>query len=325
MKRNIHHFFQFVLLVTFTYLLVIACSNQIATKGNPRGQFTTSECQVTKHQLGESCIPTNPQRIIVTDETVLDAVVGLGFKPIAAAESNALGSRGPQFGSKIEGIISIGKESLLNLEKIVELQPDLILGLEIGAENYGILSKIAPTVSIQFDETAWKETLQLLGKMLNREAQASQALNLYQQRVENLRTEIAQKHQNTEVSIIRFYGGSPLTQFQNQFSFPVKILEEVGLSIPEAQKKVSNPADSYVLVGLESIELLDADVMFVALDPGSEKNFKRYRDNQIWQLLNVVKNNRIYTVDSGYWIVGNILCANAILDDIYKYLLSIKQ
>jgi len=33
-----------------------------------------------------------------------------------------------------------------------------------------------------------------------------------------------------------------------------------------------------------------------------------------------VKNQRVYAVDSGYWIFGNILSANAILDDLFKYL-----
>lgn len=41
----------------------------------------------------------------------------------------------------------------------------------------------------------------------------------------------------------------------------------------------------------------------------------------MWQALNVVKNERVYTVDSSYWIFGNIQSANAILDDLFKYLL----
>ena len=57
------------------------------------------------------------------------------------------------------------------------------------------------------------------------------------------------------------------------------------------------------------------------LDPDSEDNFKRYQSSPLWKKLNVVKNNRVYTVDSGYWYFGNILAANAILDDLEKYLL----
>ena len=42
----------------------------------------------------------------------------------------------------------------------------------------------------------------------------------------------------------------------------------------------------------------------------------------LWQKLNVAKNKRVYTVDSGYWYLGNIMAANAILDDLEQYLLN---
>jgi iron complex transport system substrate-binding protein len=323
--KDLHCFLKLFLLVTLSCFVFSACYNKInLNKYTPKVQFVASECKTIKHLLGEACIPRNPQRIIVTDESILDAVVGLGLKPIAAAESNALGNRGRQFGNKIDGISSIGKESLLNLERIVKLQPDLILGFEISGDAYNHLSKIAPTVSIQFNEIAWKEALQNIGKILNKSATSEQLLNQYHQRVEKLRLAILQKNYQKKVSISRFYAGWNLTQFQNQFSFPVRILEEVGLSIPEAQRKLGNSPQSYVSVGIESLDLLDADIMFVALDPGGERNFKKYSSHQFWRMLKVVKNNQVYTVDSGYWIVGNILSANAILDDLYQYLLSAK-
>jgi iron complex transport system substrate-binding protein len=62
--------------------------------------------------------------------------------------------------------------------------------------------------------------------------------------------------------------------------------------------------------------------MFVTLDPNAEENFNKYRHTVLWQQLNVVRNNQVYTVDSGYWIFGNILAANAILDDLSKYLIN---
>jgi iron complex transport system substrate-binding protein len=324
-RKNMHYFLKFFLLIIFTCFMLSACYNKIAINEHiQKAPFVASECKIVKHQLGEACIPINPRRIIVTDESILDAVVGLGFKPIASAESNALGNRGRQFGNKIDGIVSIGKESLLNLERIVKLQPDLILGFEINGDVYNILSKVVPTVSIKFNEIAWKEALQRIGEILNKSTISQQILNEYQQKVEKLRLAILQNNNTQKISISRFYSGWNLTQFQNKFSFPVRILEEVGLSIPEAQKKLSTLSQSYISVGIESLDLLDADVMFVALDPGSAENFKKYSSHQFWQMLNVVKNNRVYTVDSGYWIVGNILSANAILDDLSEYLLSVK-
>lgn len=147
-------------------------------------------------------------------------------------------------------------------------------------------------------------------------------LEKYHQRIESLSLNFAQKLGNPEISVMRFYTTLQFTQFLNQLSFPVSILEELNLSIPLAQRQISSNANvSYNSVSLERVDFLESDAMFIALDPGSEENFQKYQNSPLWQQLNVVKNNRVYTVDSGYWIFGNILSANAILDDLVKYLL----
>ncbi|WP_414550913.1 iron-siderophore ABC transporter substrate-binding protein [Anabaena sp. CCY 0017] len=288
-----------------------------------KANLITSECRIIKHELGESCIPTNPQSIIVTDQESLEILVALGLKPIAATTSNRVGNKAPILKGKIDEVIDLGKESQPNLEKIVKLRPDLIVGFSFSPQNYQLFSKIAPTVAIDYTETGWKKTLFQVANIVDKTEKAEKLLEEYQQRIENLRLKFAQKLGDTEISVMRFYTTLQFTQFLNQLSFPVSILEELKLSIPLAQRQVSSGADvSYNNVSLERVDLLEADAMFIALDPGSEENFQKYQNNPLWQKLNVVKNNRVYFVDSGYWIFGNILSANAILDDIYKYLLN---
>lgn len=288
----------------------------------PKIQLPTSECKKIRHSLGETCIPTKPQRLIVTDAAILDAVVALGIQPIAAAESNAVGNIQSYLvrSSKLKEPISLGKESLLNFEKIVQLQPDLILGFSINAQDYHILSQIAPTVSLPYSPIAWKDNLRQVGTILGKSEEAKLVLRQYQKRVATLRSVIAQKPKKTEVSVSRFYAGWQTTEFQTKYSFSGSVLEDVGVTRPAVQLRLANPNEQYVTVSLERLDLLDADVMFVALDPGSEESFKQYQNSQLWQLLDVVKNNRVYRVDSAYWISGNVLSANAILDDLYKYL-----
>ncbi len=289
-----------------------------------KANLITSECRIIKHELGESCIPNNPQNIIVTDQESLEILVALGLKPIAATTANRVGNKAPILKEKIAGIIDLGKEGQPNIEKIVKLRPDLIIGFFITPQNYQIFSQIAPTVSIDdYTETGWKKTLIQVAYIVDKTPEAEQLLERYQQRIADLRLKFDQKLRNTEITIMRFYTNIQFTQFLNQSSFPVSILEELKLSIPLAQRQLSRGANvSYENVSLERVDLLEADAMFIALDPGSEENLQKYQNNPLWQKLNVVKNNRVYTVDSGYWIFGNILSANAILDDIYKYLLN---
>jgi iron complex transport system substrate-binding protein len=323
MKKCSHRVYKVFTLAFLAFFIVTACQSKDYF---PKLNVTAVNCRIIKHQLGESCIPYQPQRIVLIDQDSLEAVVALGLKPIAATQANALGGKAALFVGKIDDIVYLGKESQPNIEKMVQLRPDLILGYEIGAENYSLFSQIAPTVSLELSQTEWKKSLQKIGEIVNRTQTAQQILNQYHQRIEQLRKTIQKKQPNLKVSISRFYSGSDITQFQTQQSFPGVVLEDVGLSIPPLQHKIAQTESSldksYVLVSKERLELLDGDVMFVALDPNAEENFNKYRHTVLWQQLNVVRNNQVYTVDSGYWIFGNILAANAILDDLSKYLIN---
>jgi len=98
--------------------LVTACHSQITQKADiPKTQLAISNCRFVVHQLGKTCVPLQPQRIIVTDEIILDAVLGLGLKPVATAEPNIAGRRGRHLAGKVDSVASLGTRSQINIEQ----------------------------------------------------------------------------------------------------------------------------------------------------------------------------------------------------------------
>jgi iron complex transport system substrate-binding protein len=259
------------------------------------------------------------------DQESLEILVALGLKPIATTTANRVGTKTTILQDKIGAIADLGKEGQPNLEKIVQMKPDLIMGMFILPQNYKLLSDIAPTVSIEYSQTGWKETLRQAAGLLDRTTEAEQLLANYQQRVNALRSQLAQRIGTLEVSIMRFYTDVHLTQFLNHNSFAVSVLEELKVvSIPSHQRQLQQFPNSdwgYVNVSLEQLEWLEADALLIALDPGSEESFQHYQNSSLWQQLDVVSQQRVYFVDSGYWVFGNILSAHAILDDVCHYLI----
>ncbi|HIK07058.1 MAG TPA: iron-siderophore ABC transporter substrate-binding protein [Trichormus sp. M33_DOE_039] len=319
-KRWFKHI-QLFLIITLTIISLNGC--YILLPQTIHSLNTQSKCRIVNHELGQSCIPDNPKRIIVMDQESLEILVALGLKPIAATTSNRVGNKVTILKEKNDGIINLGKESQPNLEKIIKLHPDLIIGFSLGNNNYNLFSQIAPTISIEYKEKGWKETLIKVGYILNKTQVAEKLLADYHQRIEALKLAFTQKVQQPTISVMRFYTTLQFTQLLNQLSFPVGILEELNLSIPLIQRQIGSSATvSYNNVSLERVDLLESDAMFIALDPGAKENFQKYKNSPLWHTLNVVKNNRVYTVDSGYWIFGSILSANAVLDDLVKYLLA---
>ncbi|MBD2360314.1 iron-siderophore ABC transporter substrate-binding protein [Anabaena minutissima FACHB-250] len=318
LKKRLSLFF----LLTLAFLLVTACHGKpIQNLHSTKTKLTSSECRIVRHKFGETCVPLNPKRVIVLQEDTLEAVLALGVKPVGATEHDWVASRGRQFGNKAEGIISLGESAQPNIEKIVQLNPDLILGEYANKKEYQIFSQIAPTVIFEFHVTAWKEAFLYIGEVLGKSIQAKEILSEYEKRVTEFQNAMGEELSKIKVSVSRFYAGSLETEFRTIFSFPGHLLAEIGLASPKIQQKLTQNDYPRVGLSMERVNLLDADVLFAVLDPGSEKHFQQYQKNPLWQQLNVVKNQRVYIVDSGYWIFGNILSANTILDDLNKYIL----
>lgn len=51
------------------------------------------------------------------------------------------------------GIVNLGDVEAVNLERVLALKPDLILGLANSAAPYSQLSQIAPTVLVDFEHS----------------------------------------------------------------------------------------------------------------------------------------------------------------------------
>lgn len=317
-----------ILIILLSLVFIIAFHQifnhqiNLSTKKN-----TISDCRIVQHQLGKTCVPKNPQRLIVNNEDILEIVLALGIKPLATGEPNMGNLKKNLLSERADEILSVGKQSQLNIEKIVQLHPDLIIGFEIDPSIYQLLSQIAPTVSLEYSQSGWKIALQRMGEILGKSEIAAQALAQYEQRVIKLREALGEKLHKTTVSVSRFYPEMQyLPEFRTKFFFPGSILKDIGLSLPKAQTQLTNnPNQTYVSVNLESVKLLDADILFVALDTQSESGYRTYSINPLWQQLQVVQKKQVYTVDAALWIFGNISSANAVLDDLFKYLINIKN
>lgn len=323
MKKGYIFYLKLCIVTVFLLLLFVGFHsgfNQNA--GESKSQLSMPECRLVKHNLGESCVPLKPQRVIVTEELALEIALALGIKPIAAPKSAFVANKANFLGSKMAGINYIGKENELNIEKIVYLHPDLIISLYgLTPETYKLFSQIAPTVEVKYVQYNWKDSLQSMANILGKTEKVEQLLTQYNSKIEKIKYLLGDKIDQIKISVSRFHGEVQLPEFRSQFSFPGSILGEIGLSIPVAQTQLVNgPEDPLIILSLERINLLDADILFVAVDPGAKELFQKYQNSELWKTLKVVQNKQVYTVDSSYWIFGNILSANAILDDLLKYL-----
>lgn len=328
-----YHFRWLILamLMLFTCWQTIACrpiSRSVTQTG------TQPECHLVKHTAGETCVPNKIQRLVTLDEASFAYAVALGLQPIGTTLSQRLPS---YLDDRLMGVENIGEAGSPNVERVLALKPDLILGLDYHQGIYAQVSQIAPTVLIQFDHSGeWKEVFHRFGLALDRQEIEQQAMNQYRRRLQDLQNALkaAASAQGLpfpiKVSVVRIYPDTINLYLRD--SFCGIILQDAGLTRPDFQNLSASEAkqrfgnEIQASISVEQADQADGDVMFIwtsentaAANQTARKKLADLQSSPLWERLNVMRTNRIYFVPD-YWIGSGPLAANAVIDDLFKYL-----
>jgi iron complex transport system substrate-binding protein len=290
----------------------------------------TGETRMITHALGASEIPANPQRIAVVGYNEVEELLALGITPIAKLYQTPA-----HFPPDAEQIPLIGNDAgQPNLEQLLELKPDLIVGPDWAlTEQYDLLAQIAPTVVVPRGSFAeWQTALRFTADLVGRTAQAEELIAAYNQRVAAVRDAIgAERLAELEVTAFRPYtDGSGFLIWVDR-SFADVILADVGIKRPEAQRAALPEGEERINdLSLEFIPLLDADAIFFALpesgsfaagaNEGLDTWLTSIETSPLWAQLRAVQNEQVFKVDAAVWNEGSIIGANALLDDLERYL-----
>lgn len=270
------------------------------------------------HALGQTTLTSVPKKVVVLFNGMVDISLTLGVKPAGAVESWVQTPWYHYLRADMAGVKNLGSELQPNMEAIVALKPDLIIGSKARHEKiYDQLSKIAPTI-MTADVFDWKKNLEIAAEALNKEDKAAAFMTEWNKRVANFKSKMGSKL-NTEVSIIRFQPDGSARFYVTGFAGT--ILKELGLSRPKGQQ-----VEGKVVVNLaskEQIPLLDGDVIFDVTSEYGGDTFQAQQDwqaNPLWSNLKGVKNGKYYKVNDITWnMSGGATAAKMLLDDLYFY------
>jgi iron complex transport system substrate-binding protein len=285
-----------------------------------------TDCQVIQHEVGEACVPHTIQRLVTLDGVTYEYALAMDLKPIATVKSGQVLPFEP--GAEVVNVGSVGEP---NLEKILALEPDLIVGLDFNAPIYAELSQIAPTVLIPFEHSGeWKERFIAFGDLLGKGDRAQAVMDAYDQRILSLQEALGTAP--PVVSVVRVYPDTINLYLKD--SFCGVILEDAGLARPPAQdlsaaeaiRQFGNPIQ--YTISQELFQAADGDVLFIWTADNepetnriSQQKLEQLKTDPLWRSLNVVQKDAVYPVP-GYWIGSGPLAANAVIDDLFKYLVT---
>ena len=270
--------------------------------------------------FGETCLPAPAQRIVTLYQGATDTAVALGITPVGVVDSWLEKPMYRYLRDALDGVEHVGLETQPNLEKVAWLDPDLIVATHFRHERVRpLLEKIAPTIATDsvFD---FKATLTMMAEATGRQTRAHRLLRDWDDRVADFRCKIAEKLGDAwpqKAAVIRFKSDHVRIY---STGFAGSILDELGFTQPDT---LHDRGWGMKLTSEENIPVMNADVIFVLLepnDPAIARNYRHWTSHPLWARLDAVGNDRVFEVDAVDWIMGGgILAANAMLDDLYTH------
>ncbi|WP_338720662.1 iron-siderophore ABC transporter substrate-binding protein [Devosia sp. XK-2] len=276
---------------------------------------SAAQAREITHALGVTDVPDHPQRIVVLTNEGTEALLAVGITPVGAAKSWLGNPWYDHIADQMTDVTNVGEESAVNLEALVALQPDLILGTKQRHEAiYEQLSAIAPTVISERLRGDWKINMALYTDAAGKGAEGQAALDAFDARIAALSSALGDNLKE-KISIARFMGGQTRIYFKDSFSG--LILDELGFTRPASQDKPEFAEQ----ITKERIPEFEGDRLFYfTYETGNGEGNSQAEDwlaDPLWQNLEVVKAGKVHEVSDAVWnTAGGIIAGNLLLDDI---------
>ena len=236
------------------------------------GDAGDAGARTVAHKFGSTEISGTPGRVVTVGLTDADYAIALGTVPVGVRDwfGEQPGALWPwareQAGGTVPEVLPV---EALNLEQIVALAPDLVLGPSAGltAEDYEQLSAIAPTVAqpAEFADygAPWQKIMEVTGQALGQPERAAQLTAGVEQRFTAIRAEHPEFAGRTALLASVLEDGSYYLYAEGPAP---RFLVDLGFTLPPAAEAIfTGPERAPQTLSREQVSLLEADVLLVGL------------------------------------------------------------
>lgn len=275
------------LAVPFLLILILI----LAACGKAEGESGAAESEVSdtftyESETGAVEVPTDPKRIIALTNG----------PNVLALEGNIVGidewtGMNPLFEEKLEGVEIVTED---NLEKIIELDPDLIIAGS-HMKNLDKLGEIAPTVSFTWGKLDYLDQQVEIGKLLNKEEEAVSWAEDFQKRAAAIGDEIrAEIGEDATVSVIES-GNKEFYVFGDNYARGTEILyQAMDLNMPAKVEELALEAGVYTFSS-EVLPEFAGDYVIFSKNPDVDNSFT---ETDVWQNIPAVKNDQVFEINT---------------------------
>ena len=269
------------------------------------GKTTSSSSATTKELTynGQTyTVPKDPQKIAVLSNSVLSMLYAVDGKAISRVSTT------DALPPEIEALPVLGQTANINMEQLLGLNPDLVLGLENQHKKYEsqLQSSKIPTVLINYDGIKDNVPLiKFLGALTNHENKATTLANTYESNVNKVKDSV-KAQQPARVAVLRATGKGVTAE--TDAAITASMVKDLGMTNVVSTHLDKATTDKTVPYSLETLAADDPDIIFV-VTMGKEEEItkamkKAMTDNPAWANLKAVQNNRVVYLPSKLFLLN---------------------
>lgn len=312
------------LMLTSFLLIMAACgssddSNKDAAENEDTNADTTEEAQTVKitHELGETEVPVNPEKVVVFDFGILDTLDKLDIPVTGVAKSGNI----PSYLEKYESdeYENIGGLKEPDFEKIAEIDPDLIIISGRQADSYEEFQKLAPTVHLGVDTTrymdSFEENMHKIGQIFDIDDQVSEELQTIEDNIDALN----EKAENAGNALIILANDDKISAYGQNSRFGI-IHDVFGVAAVDEDIEASTHGMN---VSFEYVMEENPDTLYVidrgaAIATDGETNTADLVENELVENTEAYKNDRIFYLNPDVWYLsgGGLTSVQEMINEI---------
>ncbi|HJD00437.1 MAG TPA: ABC transporter substrate-binding protein [Candidatus Dwaynia gallinarum] len=298
--------------LSFLIIVLFGCSNSNTVNDNDSNSLMTKTITITD-SVGQVEIPKDPQRIVDLSGNS-DILSILGYSVIGTANSDAYDyTKLPSYLEdtlKDAKILGYSLQDTVDIESVLELNPDLIFISKTQEKVYKQLKNIAPTVMIELEQIDWKQDLHKLAEILNKQDVANEWISQYEKNAQQKGEEIKNTYGENTTYLALLASGGQLFVFDAAGIGSI-LYDDMVLSKPQnlpEQTNISLPVISY-----EGLSEIDSDYLILV---GTDTDIENLKQSPIYQNLRSVKNGNVIELPSspyfnmGYSCIGRNIFVN---------------
>ncbi|HLR54361.1 MAG TPA: iron-hydroxamate ABC transporter substrate-binding protein [Pseudogracilibacillus sp.] len=267
-------------------LIVSACAGDKNNQTDANEKREETETTVYEAENGDIEVPKDPERVVMLSGFTGN-VLELGVDVVGA---DVWSMDNPTFEEELTDAKEVSDE---DLEEIIELEPDLIIGLS-DIKNVDKLQEIAPTVTYTWGELDYLEQHIEIGKLLNKEEEAREWTEDFEKRMEETGKEIKDKIGEDKTVSVMEAAGKELYVYGDNWARGTEILYQgLDLDMPDKVEEEAQE-EGYYSLSEEVIPDFAGDYIILSKYPDADTSFE---DTELYRNIPAVKEDRVFEMD----------------------------